>query len=411
MATPPRRVPETDQVGDGEQVSANSARITLGRVFRTESANYLLLLGTTLFLVGFGLIMVLSASLIASYNDNDGFFGVFLRQSMYAMLAIPLMLIISRMPARLFKTFTFPVLIVACILQALVVFTPLGVEIGGNRNWLNIGPIQFQPSEIIKLALVVWLGIILSARSDRLNDVKATLMPVFIVGGVSIGLVLLGGDLGTVLIMAAILFGALFYAGVRLRILLAPLVVGAVGLTLFAISSESRLKRISAYMAGSCTDLDDCWQTDHSNYALANGGIFGVGIGNSTGKWGWLPAADNDFIFAIIGEELGLLGAIVVLVLFIVLAIAFLRIIRASTNDFARITTAGVMVWVMVQALVNIAVVLGLIPVLGVPLPLISAGGTALVSTLIAIGFVLSFARDQHPVEVDTHARSPKLKR
>ncbi len=411
MAIPPRRVTEPTQLREGRPVTANSARITLGRVFRTESANYLLLLGTTLFLVGFGLIMVLSASLIASYNDNDGFFGVFLRQSMYAMLAIPLMLVISRMPARIFKAFTFPVLIVACFMQALVVFTPLGVEIGGNRNWLNIGPIQFQPSEIIKLALVVWLGIILSARADRLNDVKHTLVPVFLVGGFSIGLVLLGGDLGTVLIMAAILFGALFYAGVKLRVLAVPLVVGVVGLTLFALSSESRLKRISAYVAGSCTDLDDCWQTDHSNYALANGGLFGVGIGNSTGKWGWLPAADNDFIFAIIGEELGLLGAIVVLILFIVLAVAFLRVVRAATTDFARITTASIMVWVMVQALVNIAVVLGLIPVLGVPLPLISAGGTALVSTLIAIGFVLSFARDQHPIEADQRARSPKLKR
>src|SRR5690606_6083805 len=157
------------------------------------------------------------------------------------------------------------------------------------------------------MALVVWLGIILSARVDRLNDVKKTLAPVFIVGGVSIGLVLLGGDLGTVLIMAAILFGALFYAGVKLRILAIPLVVGVVGVGLVAISSESRLNRISAFLAESCSNLDDYWQTDHSNYALANGGLFGVGIGNSTGKWGWLPAADNDFIFAIIGEELGLL--------------------------------------------------------------------------------------------------------
>jgi cell division protein FtsW len=164
---------------------------------------------------------------------------------------------------------------------------------------------------------------------------------------------------------------------------------------MFAFGSSSRTQRINAWLYG-CSAEDYyafCWQPTHGTWALAAGGIFGVGLGNSKAKWSWLPEADNDYIFAIIGEELGFIGALVVLILLIVLAIAFVRIIRANTDPFARIVTAGVMVWIIGQALVNIAVVLGLLPVLGVPLPLISAGGSALISSLLAIGVVLSFAR------------------
>jgi cell division protein FtsW len=164
-----------------------------------------------------------------------------------------------------------------------------------------------------------------------------------------------------------------------------------------------------------CTAADYsgyCWQVQHADWALAAGGLFGKGLGNSTAKWLWLPEADNDFIFAIIGEELGLIGAIVVLVLFIVLAICFVRVIRSTKDSFARIATSGVMIWVIGQAFVNIAVVLGVLPVLGVPLPLISAGGSALISTLLAIGVVLSFARRKEadePVEQSPAERSRML--
>jgi cell division protein FtsW len=163
-----------------------------------------------------------------------------------------------------------------------------------------------------------------------------------------------------------------------------------------SMARSSRQNRIQAFLSG-CKTADDfagnCWQTVHGWWALASGGFFGVGLGNSKLKWSWLPEADNDFIFAIIGEELGLLGAILVLVLFIVLAITFVRIVRANSDPFARITVSAVMVWIVGQAFVNIAVVLGVLPVLGVPLPLISAGGSALVTSLIGIGIVLSFAR------------------
>jgi cell division protein FtsW len=304
------------------------------------------------------------------------------------------MLLVSRLPMRFWRRFTWVFLAGACMLQVLVLTTPLGVRIGGNRNWLKIGGFTGQPSEIIKVALVVWLGVVLSRKIDLINNWKHLAIPVVPIGGGAILLVTIGGDLGTTIIMAGFLLGALFFAGARIRYLILGSGVVAALAILVAMSSESRIGRVMAFFGGtSSVNPDVNWQIDNGYYALASGGIFGVGLGNSHAKWSWLPAADTDFIFAIIGEELGLIGTIVVIILFVLLAITFLRIIHQSTDPFAKITTAAVMVWIVSQAFVNIGVVLGVIPVLGVPLPLISAGGTAMVSSLIAIGIVLSFAR------------------
>jgi cell division protein FtsW len=192
-----------------------------------------------------------------------------------------------------------------------------------------------------------------------------------------------------------------------------PLLIGVGAAIVLAVVSPNRMTRIMSFLNESCTQLSgeissSCWQPLHGTWALANGGILGVGLGNSKAKWSWLPAADNDYIFAIIGEELGLIGCIVVLGMFILLAFAFLRIMRSATTVQAKVSTAAVMVWIIGQAFVNIAVVLGVFPVLGVPLPLISAGGTALLTTLVAIGIVLSFARGDRsseptpdPIEAD----------
>jgi len=387
---------------DAAQVA--STRIHFGRVFKAESASYFLLLGTTLFLVVFGLVMVLSSSSVDSYLDNTGFFGTVLRQGIFALIGVPVMLMISHLPLKFWRRVAWPMLIVACFLQGLVVFTPLGIEVAGNTNWLSIGGVQFQPSELIKLALVVWLGMILSQKENRLDDWRHVYIPVFGVGGGAVMLVLIGGDLGTVMIMAGILFGALFFAGVRLRLLAVPLAAGILLVGLMALTSSNRMTRILSFMGAGCDQVDGpisapCWQPLHGTWALANGGIFGVGLGNSKAKWSWLPAADNDYIFAIIGEELGLIGAIVVLCMFILLALAFLRIMRTSTSLQARVSTATVLVWLIGQAFVNIGVVLGVLPVLGVPLPLVSAGGTALLTTLGAIGIVLSFTRGENAGE------------
>ncbi|KQO05868.1 cell division protein FtsW [Agreia sp. Leaf244] len=385
------RPPTTDRTRGGR-----SARISLGRAFQPESRSYFLLLGTTLFLLLFGLVMVLSSSSISSYAGSQGSFGVFWRQAVFAIVGVPLMLVISQLPVRFWRRWAWLPLVTGIALQLLVLTTPLGIEVGGNRNWIGIGGFNAQPSELIKVGLVAWLGVILAKKEPYLGRWGHVLIPALPVAGLGIFVVMLGGDLGTVMIMTALVFGALFFAGVRLRMLVIPVIIGLVLTVIIALSSSSRLSRIENFLGiGSGDQSGLSYQNQHADWAMAAGGVFGVGLGNSKAKWLWLPAADNDFIFAIIGEELGLVGAIVVLALFVVLAVSFLRIVRSSTDLFSRVVTGSAMVWIIGQAFVNIAVVLQVIPVLGVPLPLISSGGSALVTTLVGIGLVLSIARQR----------------
>src|SRR5690554_2338583 len=379
-----------------QQSTSPGAVVSVKRLFTAESGNYFLLLGTTLFLVVFGLVMVLSSSSVTSFTESENFFRGFERQALFALLGVPLMLLASSMPAVFWKKWASLAIMVAIGLQFLTVATGLGYEVGGNRNWIRLGDFTMQPSEMVKLALVIWLASVLARKQDSLHNWKDLALSVGPVAGAAIGFVLLGRDLGTALIVTAIVIGTLFFAGVRLRHLAVLVGAMALGAVIMAFATLSRQNRIQVWQDGcsSASDLmTDCWQTIHGWWALASGGIFGVGLGNSKAKWNWLPEADNDFIFAIIGEELGLVGAALVLVLFSVAAIALVRIIRSNPDPFAKITVSAIMVWIIGQAFVNIAVVLGVLPVLGVPLPLISAGGTALISSLVAIGIALSFAR------------------
>lgn len=409
----PRQRPQPERAARSRPALAV---VPVRRLFSAESGNYFLLLGITLFLVIFGLVMVLSSSSIESFNDNDGFFGRFARQGLFAIVGVPLMLIASRMPPRFWKRWAWPALLVGGAMQLIVFIPGVGIEYGGNRNWISVFGFSLQPSEFVKIALIVWIAWVLSTKQDLLTDWKHVALPIAPVAGAAIGFVLIGSDLGTASIMVMIVFGCLYFAGVRLKFLTVALAAISVLAFLFSKVSSSRVDRIDAWLNGCPPNdpLDICWQPDHAVWALAGGGLFGRGLGNSTAKWNWLPEASSDYIFAIIGEELGLIGAIVVLVLFIVLAIAFVRVIRSTTDSFARITTAGVMVWVIGQAFVNIAVVLGVLPVLGVPLPLISAGGSALIANLLGIGVVLSFARGtgkgaEQPVEQTPAERSRLL--
>jgi cell division protein FtsW len=372
-----------------------SARISLGRLALADSSNYLLLLGTTLFLVVFGLVMVLSSSSIESWTDNNGFFGGFWKQATYAVLGVPMMLLMSRMPLIFWKRIAWPAILLGIVLQSLV-FSPLGDEAYGNRNWIAIGPFNGQPSEFVKVALVLWLAFVLARKRDLLVSWKHALIPVIPVAGIAIGLVFLGRDLGTVLILASIVFAALYFAGVRWRILLPLMILSGVAAAAAVATSSNRMRRLLSFLDPTCADYEGvCWQPLHGTWALANGGLFGVGLGNSVEKWDWLPAASNDYIFAIVGEELGLVGAVVLLLMFVLLAVALLRVIRSSTDPFVRIATGAVLMWLIGQAFVNIGVVLRVFPVLGVPLPFISAGGTALITSLMAVGIVLSFARHE----------------
>ena len=373
---------------------AFAARLNLGSTLRSQSSTFYLILGTTVFLVVIGLVLVLSASSVESYLNDDGFYGKFLKQLLFATLGIPAMLVASRLPLVFWKKWT--VLLVAIGAGAqLLVFTPLGVTEGGNTNWIRIGNIAAQPGELLKLGLALGLGIAFPRVIARYGDTRKVLMPL-VFAAVVMGLVLLGGDLGTAIIMFLIVLGCMIYAGIRWRFILVPIAVAIVGFLFIAILSPNRVARITTFFTTTCSvdnSLNWCWQPLHGTWAMASGGFFGVGLGNSKMKWSWLPAADNDYIFAIIGEELGLLGCVVVLALVVILAVGFLRVIKDATDPLIRIATGGIMFWLIGQAFMNIAVVLGLIPVLGVPLPFISSGGTALFTALGAVGVVLSFAR------------------
>lgn len=391
---PPSERPEPDR-RTGGRIAITVAQ----KVFGAETTNFFLLLGTTLFLLAFGLVMVLSSSSIEDgASAGHDFFSSFSRQGLYALIGAPLMLIASRMPIGFWKKWAWPAVLGTSALQLLVFAPGLGFSYQGNQNWIHIGAFTAQPSELVKLALILWVAWILAAKKNLLDDWKHVFLPIAPVVGIAIGLVLVGRDLGTALIMGAIVLGCLFYAGVRLRIIAVAIAVVSVIVLLFLQAGSSRDDRIQAFLSG-CTSQQYaqtfCWQSVHGWWGMASGGIFGSGLGESKVKWSWLPNADSDFIFAIIGDELGFIGAVLVLVLFVVLTIAFVRIIRTSTDPFAKVVTSGVMIWLIGQAFVNIAVVLGLLPVLGVPLPLISAGGSSLIATLVAIGVVLSFARHQ----------------
>ncbi|KAA9087398.1 putative lipid II flippase FtsW [Microbacterium radiodurans] len=367
----------------------------LGRVFAPVPSEFLLIASTALLLTGFGLVMVLSATMAV---DGANPFDTVLKQAVFALLGIPIMFIVSRFPVRFWKRMAWPALILGLMLQLLVFVPGLGVHNDGNTNWISIAGFQAQPSEFLKLSLAVWLGFILYRKRTLLSKWQHVFIPVVPVGALVIGTVMAGHDLGTAMIIMAILLGCLFFSGVKLRLFLLPAIGVVVAAAVFAVTSPNRMARIMSFLNVDSTDCyfadaGSCYQPLHGVWALASGGVFGLGLGNSREKYQWLPAAANDYIFAIVGEELGLIGCVVVLALFALFAVGAFHVIRKTDDPFVRIVSGGIVVWIVGQALVNIGVVLRVFPVLGVPLPFMSQGGTSLMSGLIACGVLLSFAR------------------
>jgi cell division protein FtsW len=359
--------------------------------------SYYVLLSVTVVLVVIGLIMVLSASSVKSLvqTDNATPYVFFRKQLQFAALGAVAVIVASRVPLRAWKALSVPILVLALFLQ-LLVFTPLGVSVNGNRNWLAFGPVGLQPSELAKIGLVLVGATVLTAKRKLLGRLRHVVVPfLFPVAAVTIGLVLLGHDLGTVLVMAGIVAALLFAAGVPRRMFVyGGAVFGALAVTM-VVTSANRLQRFDVWLGKDTDPYGGYRQTLHGRYALADGGWWGVGLGASREKWQWLPEAHNDFIFAILGEELGLPGTLVLLGLLCALALVCYRIVLRSNDTFVRVATAGVMAWIVCQATINIGAVIGLLPVIGVPLPLVSYGGSSLMTTMFALGMLLSFARQE----------------
>lgn len=357
--------------------------------------SYYVLIGASTLLLVIGLVMVLSSSSVESLDQGDSAYSVFFDQAKFALVGLPVLFVLSRMKVRVLQMFAWPALGAALVFQLLVFVPGLGAGVGGNQNWIRVGGISAQPSETIKLTLAVWLGAVLARKLHLLTQWKHALIPAVPVAGLAVLVVLAGHDLGTALVLLMLVAGALFVAGVPLRMFGLAALAGAGVATLLTVTSDNRTARIMSWLSNECDAQSACYQTLHGGWGLASGGWGGLGLGESREKWSYLPAAHNDFIFAIIGEELGLIGTLLVVGLFGLLAFAMIRVIRRHPDPFVQITTGAILCWIIGQALVNIAVVIGLAPVIGLPLPLVSAGGSALIMTMAALGVVIAFARDE----------------
>ncbi len=386
-------------------------RAELARRLDSPLATYYILVSATGLLLALGLVMVLSSSSVEAVASQRSPYADFARQALFAVIGLPLMLTAIRLSVRSWQRIAWPLLLVA-VFGLLLVFSPLGRGSGGNRNWVYLAGFTLQPSEAAKLALAVWGATVLARKRALLGSSLHALVPVAIPGAlVILGLVLGGRDLGTALVLILILVALLWVAGAPLRLFVLGGAVLSAGVLALVTTSANRMGRIQTWIGGSCDYQGTCWQPTHGKWALASGGWWGVGLGGSTEKWSWLPEAHNDFIFAIIGEELGLAGTLTVLLLFAALAVGMFRVVRRSSDPFVKVATGAVMVWVLGQALINIGTVTGVLPVIGIPLPLISAGGSALILTMVALGMVIGFARSEPDAALALAARGRVVRR
>lgn len=353
---------------------------------------YMLLISASLLLV-IGLIMVLSASSVYSFRTFDNSYAVVLRQLVWVVVGLPLAFLVSRMPYRILRRLSWFGVVGAIALLALTRVPGLGVEVNGNQNWLALGPFSLQPSEFAKLACVLWAAHVYANKDRRLGNLHEILVPV--VPGITmvIAVVIWGRDLGTALVIAAILLAMLWVVGAPGRVFTMALLMIGVAAFYLAVFDDERRGRLLNFTDPFADYHSKGWQPAHGLYALASGGWFGQGIGASRQKWGDLAAAHTDFIFAVLGEELGLIGTGLVVGLFLVIAYAGIRIASRTQDPFVRYASFGIVVWLLGQMMINVGMVLALLPVIGIPLPLVSYGGSALLPSLIALGLLIGFAR------------------
>ncbi len=377
------------------RMRAAAARLTA--LLDKPLASYYLVLGCTLLLLAVGLMMVLSAG--TAYDLDNGYpaYSMFEKQLAGAAVGLLLMWLAAKSPPKLFRAFAYPLMLAALLGVAVVLL--FGVEVDGAKRWLIVAGTQVQPSELAKLALVVW-GADLLARKERLGqltDGRHLLIPLLPGAALLSGLVMLGRDLGTTFLLLVIFLALVWIIGAPGKLLAGLAGFFAFVLVVVIIMHPYELARITGFLSSnspSCRTLS-CYQLIQGKDALGSGGLFGVGSGASRAKWGWVPNSPTDFIFAILGEELGLVGTVCVVALYGGIAFAGLRIARRAPDTFARLAAGAITVWLVVQAMVNMGAVLGLLPISGVPLPLISAGVSSLLATLVALGMLMAFARTE----------------
>ena len=400
--TPQGSTASSDRAGSARRTLADERRpLAVTEVFRwlrsmldRPLTSYHLVLGSVSLLVIVGVMMVLSASSVNAYlTFGDSYFYV-KRQLLFLAVGMLGAFAIMKLPQSTLRMLSWFGVALATVLLILT-YTPLGISVNGNRNWLYLGSSLFavQPAEFAKLAMIIWGADVLARKYSLLDQPKHLLVPFLPVSAVLILLVLFQGDAGTAVVMAVIAAGILWIVGAPLRVLMALGTAGLVGVTAIFVTSPVRMRRLAAFLDPA---LDMNGANDQANagmFAIASGGWWGVGLGASRQKWGSLPEAHTDFIFAVLGEEFGLFGSLVVLAMIGILGYAGIRIATHADDLFIRYAAGGVTAWFMVQALINLAVVLRLLPIAGVPLPLVSYGGSALIANMLAVGVLLACAR------------------
>ena len=364
---------------------------------------YYALLIATFGLLFIGMVMILSASTTVSYKQFNNQYIIFLRQLMFVSIGIVIMMAISRLPKIFFFRWAKVALWISIVLLVLVLIPSIGISVAGQRNWISLwGPFRLQPSEIAKLTLIVWGSVVLSKQiRSKITTWQNLLVPVFPVGAIIAVLVIFEGDLGTALILGPILLSLFYAVGAPVKLFTWSAMAGLLGIFILSIQESYRIQRFLSWINPSAENQDAGWQVTHGKYALASGGWTGIGLGASKEKWGWLPAAHTDFIFAVVGEELGLVGTLIVLALIGTIAYVALTLARKTNDLFTKLIATSVMAWIVVQSFINVGAVLGLLPVTGVPLPLVSYGGSSLVFTMSAIGVLMAVLRAEPNVKAE----------
>ena len=384
----------------GMRTRLRSARLVRasGRYLETPFASVQLMLAAGGGLLFFGLLMSASTTISASlHTTGDAIWAQLTREVQFLVISIPVFWLAVRMPPVAYRRLAYPALALALFGLFGVLIPHVGATINGAHRWLQLGPVTVQPSEFAKLALLLW-GADLLARKESLKTLtmaRHVMIPLVPGFAAVIALVMLEPDLGTTLCFLLLLLGLLWMVGLPYRyftILLAS-VAGAV--TLMAVLEPYRLLRLTTFLHPFADKQGNGFHTVQGLYALSSGGLFGVGLGQGTSKYGWVPNANTDYVFAVVGEELGLLGCLVVLALFALFTYAGIRIAMRSNDPFVRLVASGAAVWIAGQALINIGYVTALLPVTGIPLPFISNGGTSLVLTCGVLGMLVSFARHE----------------
>jgi cell division protein FtsW len=403
--------------GTAQLTGGRPARVAAGRLsgrlglLDRPLTSYYLVLGITMLLLALGLVMVLSTSSAAALDNGGSPYSGLQKQLLGVAVGLPLTWLAARSSPAVFRAAAYPMMVLSVL--GLVLAITIGVPNAGAARWVQLGPFQLQPSEFAKLAFVLW-GADLLARKEKLGqltDWRQLLIPLLPGAGILCMLVMLGDDLGTTFLLLTIFLALLWVIGTPGRLFIGLLALMGFVMIILIIVAPYRLERITGFFNPQAQPSSGGYQPTEGKYALGSGGWFGVGLGASKEKWGWVPNAPTDFIFAIIGEELGLIGTLCVTMLYGGLAYAGLRIARRVPGTFMRLAAAAATAWIVVQALVNIGAVIGLLPITGVPLPLVSAGLSSLLVTMVTLGMLMSFAKREPGASQALAAAGPGMPR